>query len=235
MKHLIILFLVIMIGCKTQSVPQNQTADDIAATYLALGDSYTIGESVAESERWPVRLAKEMSDSGVKITAPKIIAKTGWTTDELKVGIAAANVNQTYDMVSLLIGVNNQYRGRDVEQFRGEFIDLLNQAVEFTGGDKERVFVVSIPDWGITPFAKGRDQAKIAQEIDAYNAVCKEELAKRSIQYFDITPISREVTTNADLVAPDGLHPSGSMYERWVKEVITPTLIKKLSKGKAVK
>jgi lysophospholipase L1-like esterase len=168
-----------------------------------------------------------MSEKGVKVTSPKIIAPTGWTTDELKAGIAAANVNQTYDMVSLLIGVNNQYRGRDVEQFRGEFIDLLKQAVEFTGGDKERVFVVSIPDWGITPFAKGRDQAKIAQEIDAYNAVCKEESVRRSIQYFDITPISREATTNADLVAPDGLHPSGSMYERWVKEVITPGLLEK--------
>lgn len=223
MKQLIIIFLVGMIGCKTQSVPQNQTPDE-ALTYLALGDSYTIGESVAESERWPVQLAKELSENSVKVTTPKIIARTGWTTDELKAGIVAANINQTYDMVSLLIGVNNQYRGRDVEQFRGEFIGLLNQAVGFADGDKSNVFVVSIPDWGVTPFAKSRDQQKIAQEIDAYNAVCKEEAEKMGLKYFDITPISREAVSNSALVASDGLHPSGEMYRRWVKEVIVPGL-----------
>lgn len=227
MKYLILIFLAGMIGCKTQSVSQDQAATDGALTYLALGDSYTIGESVAESERWPVQLAKEMKENGVKVANPKIIARTGWTTDELKAGISAANINQTYDMVSLLIGVNNQYRGRDVEQFRGEFIGLLNQAVEFAGGDKAKVFVVSIPDWGVTPFAKNRDQQKIAQEIDAYNAVCKAEAAKMGIQYFDITPISREVVKDAALVASDGLHPSGKMYQRWVKEVIAPGVLKK--------
>lgn len=224
MKHLIALFLVGMIGCKMQSVPQNQTPDGVLA-YLALGDSYTIGESVAESERWPVQLAKELSDNGIKVAAPQIIARTGWTTDELKAAIAAANLNQTYDMVSLLIGVNNQFRGRDVEQFRGEFIDLLNQAVGFAGGDKSNVFVVSIPDWGVTPFAKSRDQQKISKEIDAYNAVCKEEAVKMGIQYFDITPISREAVSNSALVASDGLHPSGEMYGRWVREVIVKGLL----------
>lgn len=225
MKHIFILILAGMIGCKTQSTPQKQAAADGALTYLALGDSYTIGESVPESERWPVQLAKELSENGVKVASPKIIARTGWTTDELKAGIADANVNQTYDMVSLLIGVNNQFRGRDVEQFRSEFIGLLNQAVDFAGGKKEHVFVVSIPDWGVTPFAKSRDQAKIAKEIDAYNAVCKEEAVKLGIQYFDITPISREVVTNSALVASDGLHPSGEMYRRWVKEVIVKGLL----------
>ncbi len=209
-----------MIGCKTQPVPQNQTSDK-ALTYLALGDSYTIGESVGESGRWPVQLAREMSKKGIEIASPKIIARTGWTTDELKAGIATANINeQKYDMVSLLIGVNNQYRGRDVEQFRGEFIGLLNQAIDFAGGKKDKVFIVSIPDWGVTPFAKSRDQSKIAKEIDAYNAVCKQEAEKQRIKYFDITPISREATTNAQLVASDGLHPSEEMYKRWVKEVI---------------
>lgn len=226
MKHLIIILLAGMIGCKTQSVPQNQTADK-ALTYLALGDSYTIGESVAESGRWPVQLAKEMSEKDIEIASPKIIARTGWTTDELKAGITAANIdNQTYDMVSLLIGVNNQYRGRDAEQFRSEFIDLLNQSVAFAGGKKDHVFVVSIPDWGVTPFAQGRDQAKIAKEIDAYNAVCKEEAEQMGIKYFDITPISREATKNAELVASDGLHPSAKMYERWVKEVMVKGLLK---------
>lgn len=224
MKHIITLILLTMIGCKTQSAPQNQIAADQVLTYLALGDSYTIGESVAESERWPVQLAKELSENGVKVAAPQIIARTGWTTDELKAGISAANVNQTYDMVSLLIGVNNQYRGRDAEQFRGEFIGLLNQAIGFAGGDKSNVFVVSIPDWGVTPFAKSRDQQKIAKEIDAYNAVCKEEAEKAGIKYFDITPISREAVTNSALVASDGLHPSGEMYGRWVREVIVKGL-----------
>jgi lysophospholipase L1-like esterase len=135
----------------------------------------------------------------------------------------------------LLIGVNNQFRGRDVEQFRNEFIGLLNQTIAFAENKKERVFVVSIPDWGVTPFAKGRDQQEITKEIDAYNAVCEQEAEKRGILYFNITPISREATTNTELVASDGLHPSGEMYKRWVKEVIAPTLIKKLSKGKAVK
>lgn len=225
MKHIITLILIAMIGCKTQSGLQNQKIDDETLTYLALGDSYTIGESVAETERWPVQLAKEMSDNGVKVASPTIIARTGWTTDELKAGIAAANVNQTYDMVSLLIGVNNQYRGRNVEQFRGEFISLLNQAIGFAGGDKGKVFVVSIPDWGVTPFAKSRDQQKIASEIDAYNAVCEEEAEKLGIQHFDITPISREAVKDADLVASDGLHPSGKMYRRWVEEVIASGLL----------
>lgn len=224
MKHIFILILVAMIGCKTQSTPQKQAAADGALTYLALGDSYTIGESVAEPERWPVQLAKEMSDNGVSVALPKIIARTGWTTDELKAGIAGANVSQTYDLVSLLIGVNNQFRGRDVEQFRSEFVGLLNQAIGFARGKKEHVFVVSIPDWGVTPFAKGRDQQKIAKEIDAYNAVCKAEAAKMGIKYFDITPISREAVTNSELVASDGLHPSGEMYRRWVKEVIVKGL-----------
>lgn len=225
MKHLIFLLFVSVIGCKTQSVPQ-QLAKDKTLTYLALGDSYTIGESVTETERWPVQLANELTKRGTQVVSfPQIIAKTGWTTDELKTGIAAANVNQTYDMVSLLIGVNNQYRGRNVEGFRDEFIGLLNQAVGFAGGDKEKVFVVSIPDWGVTPFAKGRDRAKIAKEIDAYNAVCQEEAQRLGITYFDITPISRQVMENSDLVATDGLHPSGKMYKRWVNEVLVKGLL----------
>ena len=136
-------------------------------------DSYTIGESVTESERWPVQLVKEMSDNAVKITSSNIIARTSWTTDELEAGTTTANVNKTYDMVSLLIGGNNQLRGRDIEQFRNEFIGLLNQAIAFAENKKEQVFVVSIPDWGVTPFAKGRDQQEIAKEIGAYNAVCE--------------------------------------------------------------
>jgi len=182
--------------------------------YLALGDSYTIGESVPESERFPVQLARDLA-----LGAPTIIAKTGWTTDELNAAIDAANPQGPYDLVTLLIGVNNQYRGRDAEQYRGEFAALLQRAIGFAAGDAKKVIVVSIPDWGVTPFAEGRDRAKIASEIDRYNAINREEASRAGAQYVDITPISRG--TDIALVAGDGLHPSGKQYSEWVK-LISP-------------
>lgn len=182
--------------------------------YLALGDSYTIGESVPEAERFPNQLASELG-----IPAPQIIAKTGWTTDELNAAIDAANPQGSFDLVTLLIGVNNQYRGRDAEQYRGEFAALLQRAIGFAGGDAKKVIVVSIPDWGVTPFAEGRDRAKIAREIDQYNAINREEAAKAGAKYVDITPVSRG--NDPALVAGDGLHPSGKQYAEWVR-LITP-------------
>ncbi len=190
------------------SIPSNSTI-----RYLALGDSYTIGESVPESERWPNQLA-ELIGGDVEI---KIIARTGWTTSELWEGIQKETLIPPFDMVSLLIGVNNQYRGYDKEEYRQEFIFLLNKAIEYAGGDKNKVFVVSIPDWGVTPFARGRDAETIATEIDAFNQINKEESEKLGIAYVDITPISREAVNDADLIAPDGLHPSGKMYAEWAK------------------
>lgn len=178
--------------------------------YLALGDSYTIGESVAADERFPMQLARDLN-----LGEPQIIAKTGWTTDELNAAIDAANVTGKYELVTLLIGVNNQYRGRDVEQYRGEFAALLQRAIGFAGGDAKNVVVVSIPDWGVTPFAEGRDRAKIATEIDRYNAVNREETQRAGARYVDITPVSRG--GDAALVAGDGLHPSGKQYGEWVK------------------
>jgi lysophospholipase L1-like esterase len=178
--------------------------------YLALGDSYTIGESVAEAERFPNQLARTLG-----YPAPEIIAKTGWTTDELNAAIDAAKPQGPYDLVTLLIGVNNQYRGRDVEQYRGEFAALLRRAIGFAGGDASKVIVVSIPDWGVTPFAEGRDRAKIAREIDDYNRVNFEEAGKARARYVHITTISRG--GDPALVAPDGLHPSGKQYGEWVK------------------
>lgn len=181
-------------------------------SYLALGDSYTIGESVAESDRFPVQLARELG-----LGAPQIIARTGWTTDELNAAIDAANPAGPFDLVTLLIGVNNQYRGRDAEQYRGEFSALLQRAIGFAGGNAQKVIVVSIPDWGVTPFAEGRDRAKIAAEIDRYNAINREEAARAGARYVDITPISR--ANDAALVAGDGLHPSGKQYSEWVKSI----------------
>lgn len=198
-------------------------------SYLALGDSYTIGESVAENERWPVQLSKSLATSGLGVASPQIIARTGWTTDELKAKIVAEKITKTYDLVSLLIGVNNQYRGRSVEQFRSEFIDLLETAIKFAGNKPERVFVVSIPDWGVTPFG-GKGQNKIiSEQIDLFNKVKKEETEKRGILFIDITPISRQAINDASLIAEDSLHPSGKMYLQWV-EKISPELLKKIKK-----
>jgi lysophospholipase L1-like esterase len=182
--------------------------------YLALGDSYTIGESVPESERWSKQLAELLGQNGHP-TEVTIIARTGWTTGELWDGIQAREINPPYDLVSLLIGVNNQYRGYDINEHREQFIFLLNKSIEYAGGDPNRVFVLSIPDWGVTPFASGRDREKIAQEIDAFNAVNREETGKAGAHYVDIIPISREAKNDPSLIAPDGLHPSGKMYAEW--------------------
>jgi lysophospholipase L1-like esterase len=196
-----LLALVVLASCSSMN---EQTR------YLALGDSYTIGESVAEADRFPNQLARTLG-----IAPPQIIARTGWTTDELNAAIDAANPQGPFDLVTLLIGVNNQYRGRDAEQYRGEFAALLERAIGFAGGDAKKVIVVSIPDWGVTPFAEGRDRAKIAREIDLYNAVNRAEAARAGAKYADITPVSRR--DDVALVADDKLHPSGKQYTEWVK------------------
>lgn len=184
--------------------------------YLALGDSYTIGESVSEGERWSNQLADLLKQDGFS-TEVTIIAHTGWTTDELWDGIQARDINPPYDLVSLLIGVNNQYRGYDIDKYREEFVFLLNKAIEYAGGDASRVVVLSIPDWGVTPFAGSRDSKKIATEINLFNSVNREESDKAGVHYVDITPISREAVNDPSLIAGDGLHPSGKMYTEWAK------------------
>jgi lysophospholipase L1-like esterase len=188
--------------------------------YLALGDSYTIGESVAESERWPVRLAALLGEEGIDVEPPVIIAQTGWTTDELAAGIDAAAPEGPFDLVSLLIGVNNQYREREAADFGAELCVLLSRAVELAGGRRHRVLVVSIPDWGVTPFAEGRDRAVIAAAIDQFNAVAADEAGRAGARFLDITPSSRRAAEEPSLVAPDGLHPSGLMYEDWARAAV---------------
>ena len=184
--------------------------------YLALGDSYTIGESVSENERWPNQLASLLQTNDIS-TEVTTIARTGWTTDELWKGIQAREINPPYDLVSLLIGVNNQYRGLDIAEYREEFVFLLNKSIEYAGGDAKRVIVLSIPDWGVTPFAKSRDSKKIATEINSFNSVNREETEKVGVYYVDITSGSRQVVTDSALIAADGLHPSGKMYAEWAK------------------
>lgn len=188
-------------------------------TYLALGDSYTIGESVPVAENFPYQTVQLLRRSGYDFHAAEIIAQTGWTTDELQVGINSSLFRKQYDMVSLLIGVNNQYRGRSVEAYAGEFGSLLEQAIAFAGNQPSHVFVLSIPDWGVTPFAEDRDRQQIAKEIDAYNAANRSIAENHLVHYIDITPGSRKALQDRTLLAPDNLHPSGKEYSIWAEQL----------------
>ncbi len=190
-------------------------------TMLCLGDSYTIGEAVEESERFPMQTVELLKAKGVAFEKPDIIAKTGWTTDELAAAITARGLKGKYDFVTLLIGVNNQYRGRDIENYRKEFDELLNTAIDYAHGNRKHVFVISIPDWGVTPFGKNdkRGEKQIGEEIDLYNATNEQEALKARVNYIDITPGSRHAKTDAALIATDGLHPSGKMYKEWAEKL----------------
>ncbi len=190
-------------------------------SYLALGDSYTIGEGVEDAGRWPAQLAARLRDAGIRIGEPRIIATTGWTTDELAAAMDAAEPLGDWDFVSLLIGVNNQYRGRSVDEYAGEFHRLLRRAITLAGGRAQRVLVLSIPDWGVTPFARNelRSPRRIAQELDAYNAAARELCMAEGVAFVDITAISRTGET-ADMLAADGLHPSALQYARWAEAAL---------------
>lgn len=191
----------------------------LSYTYLALGDSYTIGESVLPPDNFPAQTVKILKEEGFEFHSPEIIAKTGWTTDELQQAIDQYTFSPVYDFVTLLIGVNNQYRGRKSEEYKSEFEHLLKQSIQFAGGKIERVTVLCIPDWGVTPFAKGRDRKQIAKEIDEYNAVNKMVAAAYGVNYLDITEGTREAVIDPDLLATDGLHPSAKEYARWAKQL----------------
>lgn len=195
--------------------------------YLALGDSYTIGQGVDITQRYPVQIADSLKKRGYLMEDPGIIAVTGWTTSDLQTAIRAANPQGPYDLVSLLIGVNNQYRGQDINIYRKEFGELIDQSIYFAGNDTGRVIVLSIPDWGVTPFASGRDREKIAREIDEYNAINKEITLSKGIVWIDVTGISRLAENDATLIAGDGLHPSGKMYTEWVRLAL-PEIVKML-------
>lgn len=192
--------------------------------FLALGDSYTIGESVDPGERWTVQLARLLREQGFDLEEVDIIATTGWTTDELAEGIKRAGPQGTYELVSLLIGVNNQYRGRPLEEYREQFRGLLDQAMTFAGHEPGRVLVLSIPDWGVTPYAEGRDRAQIAREIDAFNAVNRDEALWAGARYVDVTSVSRMAAADAALIADDGLHPSGLMHREWAELALPAAL-----------
>jgi len=187
---------------------------------LALGDSYTIGEGVPADGRWPVQLAADLREDGFAIDAPRIVATTGWTTDELASALDAAEpLGRDWDLVSLLIGVNDQYRGRPVADYAPAFARLLDRAIGYAGGRADRVFVLAIPDWGVTPFAaaSGRDRATIARELDAYNATAARICADRGVAFVDIAPVSRARGAEPAMLADDGLHPSAALYAEWAR------------------
>jgi lysophospholipase L1-like esterase len=186
-------------------------------SYLALGDSYTIGEQVPVKENFPHQAVQLLHKQHIEVADPMIIATTGWTTDELAASIREHNIKETFSFISLLIGVNNQYRGRSVENYKEEYTQLLNSAIAFANNKPEDVFVLSIPDWGATPFADGRDKEKIAREIDAYNAACKQITLAYKCHFIDITPSTRENGHKTEYVAGDGLHPSAKEYTIWAQ------------------
>lgn len=191
-------------------------------TWLALGDSYTIGEGVAEEGRWPTQLAALLCDEGIDLWPPRIIAQTGWTTDELSTAMDAAEPLNEWDLVSLLIGVNDEYRGRSIGEYREQFSALLKRITSYAHSFPDGVIVLSIPDWSVTPFARdsGRDLAQIASELDAYNQAAREICASLGVAFVDITGISREGGGEPDMLVSDGLHPSAAMYARWAEAAL---------------
>lgn len=195
------------------------TDKPLTTRYLALGDSYTIGEGVPDEGRWPVQLAAALRREGIALAEPRIVATTGWTTDELDAAIDAAEPIGEFGFVSLLIGVNNQYRGRGVDEYREQFTALLRRAIGFADGRRDRVLALSIPDWGVTRFGRdsGRDLVRISRELDAYNAAARDICAEHGVAFVDITAVSRERGLEDAMLADDGLHPSAAMYAEWTR------------------
>lgn len=235
MKSLLIILIsaILCSGCSKKENdaqnPNSVTFKPISSlktySYLALGDSYTIGEAVLQYGSFPYQLVQVLKTDSNAFEEPKIIAKTGWTTDDLILAIKSSELKDKYDFVTLLIGVNNQYRGYDIEKYKLEFKQLLQTAITKAGGNAQKVFVLSIPDYGVTPFAKNNDREKIGKEIDQYNQIAYDISKNLNANYLDITPISRLAKTDNSLIANDGLHPSAKMYQLWVanlsKQVIT--------------
>ncbi|QDW27094.1 SGNH/GDSL hydrolase family protein [Pedobacter sp. KBS0701] len=231
-----ILFSFLTSGCTKRAPMINEPAINQATnpsngtgnfTYLALGDSYTIGEAVKQTESFPYQLQSLLKNQNINVANPKIIATTGWTTDELQAAIKKENLTGTYSFVTLLIGVNNQYRGYPISTYKKEFAELLQTAIAFAGGNKSKVFVVSIPDWGVTPFGKnsGKSPQTIASEIDSFNGANQEITLAAGVTYTNITPASRNAATDSSLVASDGLHPSGKMYTEWATALLTKVTV----------
>lgn len=192
--------------------------------YLALGDSYTIGASVSENERWPIQLRDSLTLAGYNFESTEIIAVTGWRTDNLMNGIVQNQPDSNYNLVSLLIGVNNQFQGSPINKFRIELDSLIRWSIALAQGNPNQVFMVSIPDYGYTPFGSPQSRERISRELDNYNSI-KDSLAQvYNIPYYYITDISRRGLEETDLVADDNLHPSGKQYTLWVERILPELL-----------
>ena len=219
-------FFILILFTSISGVSEQKNNNQIK--YLALGDSYTIGENVKPQQSIPYQLSSKLRKNGYNMEDPVIIAKSGWTTGNLLSSIESYNPNIKFDVVTLLIGVNNQFQGRNIEQYRSEFKIILNKSIKFADNSNKNVIVFSIPDWGVTPFADGLDRKKISQEIDKFNEVNREESKKAGVYYINVTSISRKAAFDPTLLAADGLHPSDKMYKIWV-DITYPIVIKLLS------
>jgi len=217
---LVVTFLGACNAAKINSTKTDTTKESVdKISYLALGDSYTIGELVEQQGTYPFLLAKSITEkTKLQVVPPTIIAKTGWRTDELL--IAIKSVDEKYDLVSLLIGVNNQYQGKEIGLFRKEFTMLLEKAIAFSKNGKKGVFVYSIPDYSVMPFMRDKNVKKVAIEIKNYNLVCAEVSKGFGVSFYDITPISQKASYEDKYVADDKLHPSAKMYQVWVTETV---------------
>jgi lysophospholipase L1-like esterase len=211
----------------TNNSPAAMNTNDTGKRYLALGDSYTIGQSVAENERFPAQTVALLRAQNITIKDPQYIAVTGWTTANLMAAINTQNPQGPFDVVTLLIGVNDQYQGVDTATYRTRFTQLLNKAVQLAGAKASHVFVLSIPDYSATPFVQQADKARVRKEVDLFNAINKQVTLQNNIAYIDITPSTRQAETNASLIANDGLHPSGLEYKKWA-EMLAPLMKKVL-------
>lgn len=228
MKYLLgfISAIILFSGCETESptpliTNDNQVVDNCQGIeYLALGDSYTIGQAVIEEKRWPNILSRWLVDGGTEVCRTRIIAQTGWTTGNLLEALSEQTIDTDYELVSLLIGVNNQYQGRSLEEYKSELRTLLDKSINYANGDTSAVFILSIPDYGYTPFGE-YNQENISREIDMFNEAKKMIVEEYGIQFFYITDISRQGLQEPSLVAEDGLHPSGEQYELWVEKIIS--------------
>ncbi len=222
MKNILLGFLTVLgtLSCEKNTVfsnnnylEQNEDTEG-KVKYLALGDSYTIGQSVLPAERWPVQLAEKLNSKGKDIAEPTILATTGWTTGDLLRAIKNNSALANFDIVSLMIGVNNQYQHQSIDQFRKELSTLIEKSISLVGNNPAHVIVLSIPDWGVTP-AGSNNSLQIAGEIDAFNQVQMEECQKAKVQFIDITASSRTAKGDSSLIAKDNLHFSGKMYSIW--------------------
>ena len=224
-NKLILLLLLVITSCKSKE-PENITIlEEDPVRFLALGDSYTIGESVAVPMRWPMQLAEKLREEGIAIEEPRIIARTGWTTGELLEAMEMQLNNEKFDLVSVSIGVNNQYRGLSLEDYENDLHEIFRRALQHSEHGAAGVFALSIPDYGVTPFG-AENEEKIGKELDEFNSVFKKVAAEYEIDFYDITPISRRAKEDASLIADDDLHPSGKMYGLWVDLILAEILQK---------